>query len=374
MARKLALLVICVVLGGACGKAGESQSESAASVPAMIPSPPPVEGELPRLSAWAERLQGATRVAGYGRLDEADLDYVVGEVAAVETDRVGNVLVLDEKYHDLKVFSEEGEHLFTVGGAGRGPGEFVAPSTMDWLSPDTLIVTDGTRRGQLFERQSDGNLAFRATFPTSVGVEASCVQNGGFWVHGFGPDMVRRVHQVDPSEGQLSNSLAPVVPIENAILQRRRALGFMACSDTYDLVAITSRYFPDVQVFGLDGEENWAASVPDFTPMEFTLVEGGGLRQGIARDAGGFHWIVGVTLLDPSTLVVQVGWQTAESSAAGLDYTELSTHLFSIHTGASLRIEKGVPLIRKALPDGFLASEQDPFPRALRYRFAPEGT
>jgi hypothetical protein len=98
----LALLIACVVVGGACGEVGESSSESTASVPANSPSSPPVEDELPRLSAWVERLQGAKRVAEYGRLDETDLDYVPGEVAAVEIDRVGNVLVLDEKYHDVR--------------------------------------------------------------------------------------------------------------------------------------------------------------------------------------------------------------------------------------------------------------------------------
>jgi len=334
---------------------------------------PPAEDDLQRLKKWAERLSIAREVSVYGRLDAEDLAYVIGEVAAVSTDVNGNILILDEKYHELKVFDPDGRHLHTVGGAGRGPGEFLQPNTLDWLAADTLVITDGTRRGQLFERTPDGFLAFIRTFPTQVAVEGSCARDGDLWVHGMGPEMDRRVFRIDIEAGQLSESLAPVVPEEHPILRRRRALGFMACSSDLGLVVVTSRYFPDVQAFGFDGAARWTSGIQGFTPMEFTIVDGGGLRQGIAKDAGGFHWIVGAVFLDRSTIAVQVGWQTIESSEAGLDYTEIVTHLFSGHNGVSLKVGTGIPLIHEPVPGGFLASADDPFPRVLRYEYSEPG-
>lgn len=359
---------------GACDERAEDHTPLPASAQSSGPPPPPAAEEVARLEAWAARLRTAEKGAEYGRLDATELGYVIGEVAAVETDRTGNVLILDEQYHDMKVFGPRGEHLVTVSGPGGGPGELRAPSTLDWLAPDTLVITDVTRRAQLFERQSDASFVFLESFPTSVGVEATCVHDGALWVHGFGPDMEHRVHRLDRDGGRLSHSIAqvaPVAPVENEILSRRRALGFMACSESYGLVAITSRYFPDMQVFGFDGTERWSARIPGFTPMEFTVVPGGGLRQGIAKDAGGFHWVVGVELLDPSTVAVQVGWQTAQSSSDGTDYVELVTHLVSMHTGEFVTVEGDLPLIHKMLVDGFLASKQVPFPHVIHYRLKP---
>ena len=331
------------------------------------------EEELPRLEEWADRLATAREVGVFGRLEAEDLNYVIGEVAGVRTDPQGNVLILDEKYHDLKVFDSSGRHFLTVGRAGRGPGEFLQPLTLDWLFEDILVVTDGTRRGQLFERMPDGSLVFNRTFPTLVGVEGSCVQKGHLWVHGIQPGMDERVHRIDIDKGEISGALAPSVPEEHPILRRRRALGFIACSPDLDLILVSSRYFPEMQAFGFDGTARWEARIEEFTPMEFTLVAGGGLRQGIAEDAGGFHWIVGAVFLDPYTVAVQVGWQTIESSGAGLDYAGIVTYLVSGQTGESLRVEAEIPLIHQSYPSGFLASSEDPFPRVLRYEFEGSG-
>ena len=355
----------------------EGQEETPAPPPMPQGTPleavPPAEDELQRLEDWADRLSMAREVGVYGRLDAEDLGYVIGEVAAVNTDANGNILILDEKYHELKIFDPGGRHLRTVGRAGRGPGEFLQPKTLDWLSADTLVITDGTRRGQLFERLPDGSVAFIRAFPTQVAVEGSCARDGDLWVHGMGPKGDRRVFRIDIDTERLSESLAPVVPEEHPILRRRRALGFMACSPALGLVVLTSRYFPEVQAFGFDGSARWASGIQGFTPMEFTIVDGGGLRQGIAEDAGGFHWIVGAVFLDRSTLAVQVGWQTPESSEAGLGYAEIVTHLFSGHNGESLKVGTGIPLIHESTPGGFLASAHDPFPRVLRYQYAGPG-
>jgi len=332
--------------------------------------PAPAEDELQRLQNWAERLHEAQEVASFGRFESDTLGYVIGKVCDATTDSVGNVLILDCMSNDLRVFGPDGHYLHTVGRTGRGPGEFLEPRKMDWLSPDTLVVVDGTRRGLLFETEGGGSLRFLRTFPTRVGVEQICIHEGQLWVHGLGQDPDERIHLVDMDIGEIIGGFAPVPPEDNPILQRRRALGFMACSLERDLVALTSRYFPDIQVYDFSGNELWAGTVPNFTPMEFTLVDGGGVRQGIAREAGGFHWILGVLFLDSSTIAVQVGWQTAQSSKEGLDYGEVSTHLFSSDSGVSLAVEGSIPLIHERTPLGFLASVEDPYPRVLHFGIA----
>lgn len=55
----------------------------------------------------------------------------------------GTVAVLDAGNHQLRFYGPDGEHAFSVGGAGDGPGEFRFPNHLERLEGDTLQITDG---------------------------------------------------------------------------------------------------------------------------------------------------------------------------------------------------------------------------------------
>lgn len=374
--RGVLLFGALVGLGNACGAGDpartipqtESASPTDASAASVVGAAVDADDEMDRLSRWAERLSGAEADGSFGRLDASDLGYVIGSVVAVEEDSDGNVLILDEQYHDLKVFGPKGQHLVTVGRAGRGPGEFIQPTTLNWIGPDTLVITDGTRRGQVFLRRSAVSYELIETFPTQVAVEGACVRRGSLWAHGMGLEMRKRLHLLDRAGG-IVRSIAEAPEVDHPILRRRRAVGLTTCWPESDRIVLTSKYFPEIEAFDFGGDLLWSATLPEFLPMEFTIVEGGGLRQAIPEGEGGFNWIVGAVMVDPLTLVVQVGWQTAQSSAQGLDYSELVTYLVSSRTGAVLTVDRRLPFIRRGTLNGFLASEQMPFPRVVRYRY-----
>lgn len=57
-----------------------------------------------------------------------------------------NLVVVDAGSHELRWFDRTGTHLLTVGGEGRGPGEFTFPHLVRQFGGDSILVADRTLR------------------------------------------------------------------------------------------------------------------------------------------------------------------------------------------------------------------------------------
>lgn len=329
----------------------------------------PREREL--LETWASRLLDAEETAVVGRLDSPDTAYVFGEVADILEDDHGNLLVLDGQANNLRVFGQSGEHLHTFGRTGRGPGEFMEPNAMEWWSPDQLVITDRTRRAQVVTYTPGRAPQYDRELATEIAVESACRNGSGLWLHGLDATSEHLVQMLDVYEGGLRGGWGVSLKVvDNAILQMRLDVGHLACASEVDSgFLLTSRYFPYVRFFDQGGNERWHATLGNFHPMRFTMVSRGGrvgLRQGLATEAGGFHWIRSALALDKDTFLVQVGWVSADDAASGSAYTALESILFTAESGVSMSLGSSLPLVHLANDTGLLASRQAPFPQVIR--------
>lgn len=68
--------------------------------------------------------------------------FQVGDVARLSD---GRIAVVNSGSHELRVYSEAGEHIRTIGREGEGPGEFMLPRSVWILPSDSLMVMDWTR-------------------------------------------------------------------------------------------------------------------------------------------------------------------------------------------------------------------------------------
>jgi len=69
---------------------------------------------------------------------------------------LGLVYVVDVKDHDVKVFNLDGNHLYSFGSRGNGPGEFNFPTDIAVTSKGDLVVTDTLNaRVQVFSSKGD---------------------------------------------------------------------------------------------------------------------------------------------------------------------------------------------------------------------------
>lgn len=78
-----------------------------------------------------------------------------GDIQSVASDSRGRIYVLEGMTQEIRVFDSAGVYVHTIGGRGRGPGEFSGASELDLGPGDTLMVLDdGLMRFSVFA--SDG--------------------------------------------------------------------------------------------------------------------------------------------------------------------------------------------------------------------------
>lgn len=80
-----------------------------------------------------------------------------GSVSGLAIDASERLFVVDIQAHEIRVFDEAGDHLFTAGGAGSGPGELTSPCCPG-VAPDGLlwVIDNGNGRYVAFEVGEDG--------------------------------------------------------------------------------------------------------------------------------------------------------------------------------------------------------------------------
>jgi len=88
-------------------------------------------------SVWRDTMQLVPELS-IGTLD-GDAPYIFGDVVSLDVDSVGRVYVLDTQAREVRVFSDSGDHIRTLGRRGEGPGEFRSPVHVR-VTPDGRIV------------------------------------------------------------------------------------------------------------------------------------------------------------------------------------------------------------------------------------------
>lgn len=76
-----------------------------------------------------------------------DVAYQFASIADLEVDMAGRIYVLDRQYGQIKVYGRDGGHIRTMGGVGRGPGEFQTPTALAWGPDSAIWVMDRGRPG-----------------------------------------------------------------------------------------------------------------------------------------------------------------------------------------------------------------------------------
>jgi hypothetical protein len=79
-------------------------------------------------------------------------------IRSFRVDDKGNFYVLDSRAPKLMKFDRDGKVLFSVGRKGQGPGEFMAPSGIEWGKNGSILITDMGNRRLAYFSADDGEL------------------------------------------------------------------------------------------------------------------------------------------------------------------------------------------------------------------------
>ncbi len=133
------MLIICAIAVTACG--GESRSGDAASWQAVVDTvADTVTVRTISGSVWGDTTTLVEEVR-IGTLEGAD-EYILGDPRSIAVGEGGRIYVLDRQVPVVRAYSFDGTHLFDVGRAGGGPGEYENPDGMATLPDGRIVVRD----------------------------------------------------------------------------------------------------------------------------------------------------------------------------------------------------------------------------------------
>lgn len=146
---------------------------------------------------YPQEIDGADLEDIATRLEHASVHSSIGTFETPSEEVFGNVqagvltgdrmFVLDNQSADVRIFELTRGYEQSVGGPGRGPGEFVRPTAMAIdSSGKRLYVADGARRIQLFRLRAREVSLDTIVRPSGVSYDM-CVENGLLYIHGIIP-------------------------------------------------------------------------------------------------------------------------------------------------------------------------------------------
>lgn len=117
-----------------------------------------------RLGAQPLDLEFENGISIGGR-ENAPVEYLFGGIREVVTDRKGRIYV-GLATNEIRVYTKEGHYIKTLGGSGRGPGEFREITSMEIREEDKLLVLDRMlMRATEFQNMGAQVEVFKFNFP-----------------------------------------------------------------------------------------------------------------------------------------------------------------------------------------------------------------
>lgn len=332
--------------------------------------------ESPPITSDLEPLAYFDADAAVGHLDsesqKEDDPLVFGTLLDALVDSIGNVLLLDQDYGIVRAFDKHLVPTHTIGRLGDGPGEFVQPEALHWLSSRDFAVFDAdAHRLEQFGR-AGGNWEVSGRIPLLAVPRAddACAVDNHIYVKGVsltlgtvavtpadvhGLDLGSAtvvldgfMHELDAEGGILRSFSMPYQQFVHPTL----AIYF---TEEGGLECWAGRlwvgYGPlgEVHAFRATGAFEWITRITDlhhpgfryeFSATGELLPRSGGLNVDAAdvRSVGySLEWIHRLTLLSPEVLAVSVKGRTIGPESAGYPETLINrTYLLDPATGGFL--------------------------------------
>jgi hypothetical protein len=331
------------------------------------PGPPAFTLHLPARDNLGSRSVASGRVAlrpGYpdGTVPASHLSIgtlqipppeVLGSIEDALVDHLGGVIVLDGQAAEVRLFNSHGQWRGTVGGRGRGPGEFVSARAIALGPQRRLWVFDGRGMVSAWEPVADSMRLLRSF---SVG--------GEVYVHGVLAGRHGVIHTFT-ADGTYIRSFGQVYRSRNPIINYQLSRGRLACAPASQVVLLAPQILPEVRAYSPDGVLLWWASVEGFRTLEaIELPTGGTMLR--TPDAGGHLVTALVTARDGDDVLLQVT-TTAKRSENEPDTRRFSFRL-NINERFGTKVDWGVGRVLDWGSDLVLMARDRPYPRVSLFR------
>lgn len=328
--------------------------------PAVQIHGPGAGGDQPASSELAERLNALAPVLRIGIMD-GPAEQVFGEIADAAIDGQGRLVVLDARYHQLRLYDRRGRFIAAAGGPGAGPGEFQSPAALA-LDGDTAVWVLDRRAARVSRfRLERAGLRFVGSFALDVAAGDLCAMEGDVFVYGMAPDRHEVIHRYTPA-GKPGNSFGVVYSAPNPLVRNQLLAGRLACVQDAGLVLAMSNALPEIRAYAPDGALRWRSVLPYHRPIRMDE-EPDGVRQGMPEHGDGYHYAASLVSAQPDYAVTQIGLVTRTSMRRPNPFAELQTYVIDTRSGRGWHAGSGIPLLAHLRGGHALSASSDPFPR-----------
>ncbi len=290
-------------------------------------------------------------------------EHVFGKIEDVVVDQQqGRLYVLDSRFHEVRVFSLRGHFVETVGRPGRGPGEFVQPTSLAIdRGSGRIFVGDGNFTIHVFNF-GNGGLRFQRSFRTRTRPEDICVMHDELFVHGL-TLMNKRALHVYGLDGQHRRSFGVVYDSGEPLIDFEIATGRIACVPSDSIVIYTPRQLlPEVRAYSYRGGLVWRTTLSDYRPLIYEEIPGGSRRR---LPANGFHRLISVIAGCQGNIMLQFAVVVNRSEIVRSAVPELQTLTLSAHSGSGSRVEGIREEIRMLSCEYAIFSRDIPYPQLI---------
>jgi hypothetical protein len=286
---------------------------------------------------------------------------IFGEIASAAITAGGNVVVVDKKTHDVRLFDAKGNFLQRLGRQGQGPGEFRAPHSVLVTPSDEIWIADMQRRLTVFAPSPDGYKLAR-TIPTSeIGIQSMCLLGDDLIANGVAMGDPYSIRVLDAQARPL-RSFARMYSSPNALLNLQFSLeGFLACDAANDLIIYASQAaLGEIRAYRRDGTAVWRVALEDLRTNIITESEGG---VSVKQSPDGAHALVSLNVVPGSGIVVQYGFRSFEQMRAKEPASSIITVIIDPATGSASVSPSALPRLRAVSGTRAIALFEDPAPR-----------
>lgn len=313
----------------------------------------------------SEELSRGTTI-GVGVLEGPDTA-IFGKIEDGAITRTGEIIVLDSRMMQLRVYATDGKLLATGGQHGLGPGEFRAPSALDVDDENHVYVADRNAI-HIFDWLGD-SLLYRQTLHLQIGVLDLCTLGNIVFVHGLDLEAGGKVIHRLGSDGEFTLSVGDIYDSESEFTTMRR--GRIACATEAEVVAFAAGYFPEIHAWTPEGKPLWVTSIADW--LLFDIEERPSEKSmAVTVSNTGSHFPRNF-VADGKFIILDLALRTLEGVLGKVEFVELDRYVLDASNGKGAYIGATQALFLAARGEIVITTEHDPFPRMLIHHMAGGG-
>ena len=283
-----------------------------------------------------------------------------GEITSAAVNSRGQVVVVDRRTEDVRLFDPQGKFLQRLGKKGQGPGEFRAPHTVLVTPSDEIWIVDMQRRISVFAPSPDG-YKLAGTIPVEMSIRSMCQIGSVLVVNGIVLGTPNAVHILHAQTARPQLSFGRLYSSPNEVINWQFMQGKAICDVANDLVILaTAAELGEVRAYRLDGRPVWRVAMDGIKTNIITDTDRG---NSVAASPDGAHELLSLNLIAGVGAVVQYGFRTPVQMAADEPATNIQTVVIDPRSGAAVLSSAMLPRLGAASGNRVISFFEDPAPR-----------